>query len=322
MTELVTMDIGGTHARFALAEVEGGKVVALEPATTVKTADYPSFQDAWDDFACSGVRKAPRAAAIAMAGPVHGEAIGFTNNPWVIRPAELNAQLGVDAHLLINDFAAVGHAVANAAPEHFLHLAGANQGLPEGTISVVGPGTGLGVAHLWRDASGYRVIATEGGHIDYAPTDAIDDAILARLRQRHGRVSVERVVAGPGLAEIYATLARLGGKGAREMDEKELWSLATSGTDALAAAALERFCMALGSVAGDLALAQGAAATVIAGGLAYRIRDHIVRCGFVDRYRSKGRFEPLIATLPVKLLTHPQPGLLGAAAAFATGEVS
>ena len=318
MTQLVAVDIGGTHARFALAEVAGGKVVNLGPETTLRTAEYASFQTAWEAFGDSLGGTLPTAAAIAVAGPVQGEIVQFTNNLWIIRPAQVNAKLGVDRHVLINDFAAVGHAVAQADAVHFLHLSGPDKPLPgEGTISVVGPGTGLGVAHVWRDAHGYRVQATEGGHIDFAPLDAIEDAILARLRERYRRVSVERVVAGPGLAEIRATLARLEGRAVLETDDKALWALAMSGDDSLAAAALDRFCLALGSVAGDLALAQGASATVIAGGLGYRIRDHLVRSGFAERYTAKGRFAGMMAGLPVKLIVHPQPGLLGAAAAFA-----
>ena len=318
MTTLVAVDIGGTHARFALAEVAGGKVEHLGPETTLKTAEHASFQTAWEAFGAALGGTLPKAAAIAVAGPVQGEIVQFTNNPWIIRPGQVNEKLGVERHILINDFAAVGHAVAQADAAHFLHLAGPDRALPgEGTISVVGPGTGLGVAHVWRAAHGYRVSATEGGHIDFAPLDGIEDAILARLRERYRRVSVERVVAGPGLAEIRATLARIEGRALLETDDKALWALAMSGEDSLAAAALDRFCLALGSVAGDLALAQGASATVIAGGLGYRIREHLVRSGFAERYCAKGRFAGMMAGLPVKLIVHPQPGLLGAAAAFA-----
>lgn len=320
--ELVTVDIGGTHARFALAEVAKGKVLSLERETTLKTAEHASLQTAWEHFGRSVGRPLPTAAAIALAGPAQGSVIKLTNNPWVIRPALINERLGLHRHILINDFAAVAHAVAQVGPEHFLHLAGPNEPLPLGTISVVGPGTGLGVACLHRDRTGYRVIATEGGHIGYAPTDAIEDAVLARLRQSHLRVSVERVVAGPGLAAIYATLARLENMAVRELSDQDLWSLALSGADGLATAALDRFCLALGSVAGDLALAQGANATVIAGGLGYRIRDHLIRSGFTERYRSKGRFEAMMTSLPVKLIIHPQPGLFGAAAAFASSHSS
>jgi glucokinase len=156
----------------------------------------------------------PRAAALAIAGPINSDSIKFTNNPWVIYPGQLHDRLGVDAVTLVNDFGAVAHAVAHAGPEYFTHLSGPDVPLPEkGTISIPGPGTGLGVAQLWRDGPGsYHVQATEGGHIDFAPLDAIDDALLARLRQRHRRVSVERVVSGPAIVDIYETLAVLEGK--------------------------------------------------------------------------------------------------------------
>ena len=186
-----------------------------------------------------------------------------------------------------------------------------------GTISVLGPGTGLGVAHVWRGGGTYHVQPTEGGHIDFAPIDTIEDAILARLRKRYRRVSAERIVAGPGLVDIYETLAAIEDRPFQPMDDKALWTAGLAGTDSLAAAAVDRFCQSLGSVAGDIALAQGASAVVIAGGLGLRLKDVLVRSGFGERFRAKGRFEAMMARLPVKLITHPQPGLFGAAAAFA-----
>lgn len=316
--QLVAVDIGGTHARFAMAEVEGGRVVSLGEAVTLKTADHPSFQLAWEEFArlCGG--SLPPAVAIAVAGPVGGELIRFTNNPWIIRPALIPEKLGAPDYVVVNDFAAVAHAVAQAGEEHFLHLCGPETPLPEeGTISVVGPGTGLGVAHFWRGGGSYRVNPTEGGHIDYAPLDRIEDAILARLRGRYRRVSAERVVSGPGIVDIYETLASIEGRAIVSLTDKELWTLGTSGEDSLAAAAVDRFCLSLGSVAGDLALAHGASALVMAGGLGLRIKDTLVRSGFAERFTAKGRFESMMAGIPVKLITHPQPGLFGAAAAFA-----
>lgn len=315
--KLVAIDIGGTHARFALAEASGGRVTALGDATTLKTADHASFQTAWEEFArLAG--PLPNAAAIAVAGPVGADVIKFTNNPWIIRPKLINDKLGVEAHTLINDFGAVAHAVAQAGAEHFAHLCGPDIALPDsGTISVVGPGTGLGVAHLWRDATDYHVQPTEGGHIDFAPLDAIEDAILARLRQRHRRVSVERIVSGPGLVNIYEALAAIESRAVVAADDKALWAAGISGDDSLAAAAVDRFCQSLGSVAGDIALAQGACGLVIAGGLGLRIKDVLIQSGFAERFRAKGRFEPMMAAIPVKLITHPQPGLFGAAAAFA-----
>jgi glucokinase len=317
--QIVAIDIGGTHARFALAEVGDGRVVRLGEPVTMKTAEHASFQTAWEAFDALLDQPIPRAAAIAIAGPVSGEVIKFTNNPWIIRPALIKERLNVDAYTLVNDFGAVGHAVAQAEAEHFEHLCGPDQPFAnEGTISIIGPGTGLGVAHIHRHAGGYHVQATEGGHVDFAPLDSIEDAILARLRQRFTRVSTERVVSGPGLIGIYETLAAIEGRAIQQFDDKELWALGMSGEDSLASAAVDRFCLSLGSVAGDIALAQGGfGGVVIAGGLGLRIKDILLRSGFDQRFRAKGRFEKLMAAIPVKLITHPQPGLFGAAAAFA-----
>ena len=318
-TQLVTVDIGGTHARFALAEIAADGAITLGEPITLHTHDHASFQTAWEHFAQLQGGKLPAAVAIAIAGPVGGEMIRFTNNPWVIRPALIPEKLGAARYTVVNDFGAVGHAVARAGAEFFVHLAGPDQPLPAiGTLSVLGPGTGMGVAHVWRDGTGgYRVQATEGGHVDYAPIDSIEDAILARLRQRYRRVSAERVVSGPGLVDIYEALAGMEGRAIQQVDDRTLWGLGTSGADSLAAAAVDRFCLALGSFAGDIALAQGASGVVIAGGLGLRIKDTLIKSGFANRFTAKGRFEGLMAALPVKLITHPQPGLFGAAAAFA-----
>ena len=324
MTELVAVDIGGTHARFALTSIaEDGAITLGEPAV-LHTSDHASFQTAWEEFARLSGRDLPSAVAIAVAGPVGGEVIRFTNNPWIIRPALIHEKLGAERYTLINDFGAVGHAVARAHESDFAHLCGPEEPLPaEGTLTVMGPGTGLGVAHVWRSGKGdYRVQSTEGGHIDYAPLDTIEDTLLARLRQRHARVSVERVVSGPAIVDIYETLAALEGRPFTQLDDRTLWQLGTSGEDSLAAAAVDRFCLALGSAAGDLALAQGASGVVIAGGLGLRIRDTLLASGFAERFRAKGRFAGLMASLPVKLITHPQPGLFGAAAAFAKEHLS
>ncbi len=318
MTEIVAADIGGTHARFAIARIDGGRVVALGDPMTLRTADHASLQTAWEHFAETIGRPLPRAAGIAIASPVSGEVIKFTNNPWVIRPALIDEQLGLDDHALINDFGAVGHAVAQLGTEHFRHLCGPATPFAEnGIVSIVGPGTGLGVAHVLRRDGRYFVSETEGGHTDFAPLDTIEDAILARLRTRHRRVSVERIVSGPGLPEIHAALAAIEGHAVAAIDDKALWTLALDGGDSLAVAALDRFCLSLGAVAGDIALAQGASGVVIAGGLGLRIADRLAQSGFAQRFTAKGRFEALMAAMPVKLVTYPQPGLYGAAAAYA-----
>lgn len=317
-TRLVAIDIGGTHARFAIAEVDGGRVVSLAPEVTFKTAEHASLQLALEAFADQQDEPLPRNAAIALAGPIQGEVLKLTNNPWIIRPALIPEKLNVDRYTLVNDFGAVAHAVARCDAAHLQHLCGPEQDLPAtGAITIVGPGTGLGVAYVVRMERDYHVGATEGGHIDFAPLDAIEDNILKHLRNRFRRVSAERVVSGPGLNNIYGALAILEDRAVTPIDDKSLWTAALEGSDSLAAAALDRFCLSLGAVAGDIALAQGAAGVVIAGGLGLRLAHHLPRSGFSHRFVAKGRFERMMSDIPVKLITHPQPGLYGAAAAFA-----
>lgn len=316
--QIVAVDIGGTHARFALADVGGGKVLSLGEPVTLKTAEHASFQTAWEEFGRQCGAPLPKATGIAIACPIEGEVLKLTNNPWIIRPAMIPEKLNVDAYSLVNDFGAVGHAVAQVPDAFFQHLSGPKGPLPvTGTISIIGPGTGLGIAHILRTSDDYHVNATEGGHIDFAPLDALEDALLARLRKRYRRVSVERIVSGPGLIEIYEALAAIEGRAVQSLGDKTLWALGLSGEDSLAAAAIDRFCLSLGSVAGDIALAQGGAAVVIAGGLGLRIADTLAASGFAGRFAAKGRFEAMMSRIPVKLITHPQPGLFGAAAAFA-----
>ena len=316
---IVTTDIGGTHARFALATIARGRVADLSEPVTLKTAEHASFQTAWEEFGRRTGEPLPRELAIAFAGPVGGELLKLTNNPWVIRPALIGEKLGVERYTIVNDFGAVAHAVGSLDGSAYTHLCGPEIPLPEpGIISIVGPGTGLGVAALLRTGTSYYVIETEGGHIDFAPLDSLEDRILQELRRSFRRVSVERLISGRGLVNIYEALGAIENRPLAIRDERQLWAAAMEGTDSLAAAALDRLCLTLGAVAGDLALAQGAGAVVIGGGLGLRLAEHLPRSGFRDRFIAKGRFERRMDDMPVKLITHQQPGLFGAAAAFAS----
>ena len=319
MIELVAVDIGGTNARFALATVRDDGEIELGEVVILATHAYASLRSAWEAYAERIGRPLPKDGAISFAGPVDGKVLKLTNSPWVLRPELIPSALGLDRYVLVNDFGAVAYAVSRLGPKHLRHLCGPDEPLGRtGTISIVGPGTGLGVAQLHRDARGITVITTEGGHVDFAPLDRLEDQILQRLRDRYRRVSVERLVSGPGLVNLYEALAAIEGRSVvADIDDRHLWQLALSGTDVLASAALDRFCLTLGAVAGDLALAHGAwSGTVIAGGVGARIADHLPISGFGGRYVTKGRFEARMAQIPVKLVTHGQPGLLGAAAAF------
>jgi len=318
VTRIAVADVGGTHVRFAMAEIEGGQVARLSDPVTLNTSEHGSFQLAWQEFGRRAGIDLPNELAVAFAGPVGGDLLKLTNNPWVIRPALIKERLGVDRYTIVNDFGAVAHAVATLGSSDFRHLCGPARPLPrEGVVSIVGPGTGLGVAALVMKGDSYEVIETEGGHVDFAPLDALEDRILVELRRGFRRVSVERIASGRGLWNLYEALGTIEGKGLVFRNEKELWAAALEGKDSLANAALDRLCLTLGAVAGDMALAQGASAVVIAGGVGLRLADILPQSGFHDRFIAKGRFERRMDEMPVKLITHPQPGLIGAAAAFA-----
>jgi len=314
-TEVVAADIGGTHARFALAQIDGGRVLELGEALTLKTAEHVGLPDAWQTFARHVGGPLPRDAALAFAYPVEEDLPQLTNMPWTIDARTLPDDLGVQRHVILNDFAAVGHAVATLGPSHFLHIAGPDIALPErGVVSIVGPGTGLGVGLLIRGDGRCQVIASEGGNMDFSPHDDLDDRLMAALRTRYGHVSAERVISGPGLRDIYAVIA---GAEAPFADDRQLWRAAREGSDPDAAAALERFCLCLGSFAGNVALAHGSGALVLAGGLGLRLAEYLPKSGFAERLVAKGEYRSILEQLPVKLIVHPEPGLYGAAAAFA-----
>ena len=315
ITELVAADIGGTHARFALARVENGRVVELGELLTLSTAEHGGMVEAWRAFADHVGRPLPRAAALAFAYPVENDLPKLTNMHWTIDARTLPESLGIVQHLILNDFAAIGHAVATLGPSHFLHIAGPDTALPEsGVISIVGPGTGLGVGLLIRRDGHYHVIASEGGNMDFSPHDDLDDRLMAALRKRYGHVSAERVVSGPALIDIYAVIA---GAEMPYANDRNLWKAALAGNDPIAKAALERFCLCLGAFAGNIALAHGANALVLAGGLGLRLQGHLLAPGFAERFTAKGEYRSIMEQLPVKLIVHAEPGLYGAAAAFA-----
>jgi glucokinase len=315
--KLVVVDVGGTHIRFAVARLQDGQPPALDHQAIVRTAEFPDLKSAWAHFAATVSEPLPRAAVIAVACPADGPILRLTNIPWTIRTDTLTQDLGLDRALVLNDFVAVCHAVANARHGDFKHVCGPEFVLPtDGVVSVVGPGTGLGVAQIVITGGAARIVPTEGGHIGFAPNDAIDEAILARMRARHGRVSVERIASGPSLVDIYDVMAQRRGITVAPMTDKALWPLALAGADDLAAEALERFCFILGAVGGDIALAQGAHALVIAGGVGLRLADHLHNSGFRSGLIDKGRFRARLESLPVALITTPHPGLIGAAWAF------
>lgn len=313
--ELVTADIGGTHSRFALAQVENGRVLQLGEVLTLKTADHADLVGAWQAFAHHLKRPLPCAAALAFAYPVENDLPKLTNMPWTIDQRTLPEALGIAQYLILNDFSAIGHAAATLDSSHFLHICGPQIPIPQtGVISIVGPGTGLGVGLVIRRDGDYQVIASEGGNMDFSPHDDLDDRLMAALRKRYDHVSAERLISGPALMEIYAAITE---GDVPYADDRKLWQAAIEGDDPAAAAALERFCLCFGAFAGNIALAHGANGLVLAGGLGLRLGKHLPTSGFAKSLVAKGEYKAIMEQLPVKLITHPEPGLYGAAAAFA-----
>ena len=315
--ELVVIDLGGTHARFAVAAIDErtGRPTIGE-VTTLATGRFASLADAWCAFERQSNRHLPRAVAIAAAGPVRGGRVELTNQPWEIDRDAIARSVGFDMVILLNDLEAIAYAIAHARDDELTHICGPEGPLPKnGLTSVVGIGTGLGTAMLVRNGGDVETHAAEGGHMGFAPVDAAEDRLLDDLRKSFGRVSVERAAAGPAIVAVHRLI---GGKGQR--DDRQLWQAALANDDGDAREAANRICRSIGSFASDLALAQGANAVVLTGGLGRRLEPLLGPSGFAERFRDKGRFADDMASVPVKLLTMEQPGLIGAAVAFVSSD--
>lgn len=313
----IVADIGGTNARFACAMRDGDGKVSIAREEKLRAADFPSFEAAYRHYA-ERLDKPVRHGVFALAGPVGRDEVKLTNSPWVLRPASLADRLGLESARLINDFQAIAEGVDKLGPEGFRALSGGGFALPEdGVISIVGPGSGLGVAAIHRVSGQGEIIPCEGGHIGFAPADDIDIHILRVMLGRYPRVSAERLVSGPGLVQIHIALADLAGRAIVPPQQVPLWEAAQSGSDPHAVASMERWLMLLGTVAGDIALAQGASAVVLAGGILPRMGERLDTGLLLSRFRAKGRFETMMHGIPVATVAHPEPGLFGAACLLA-----
>jgi glucokinase len=313
VTRIVVGDIGGTNARFALAEVAGGRVVSLGEPVILPTRDHAGLPGAWQAYSAMIDEPLPRLASLGIAGPVTGGPVGFLNSHWVVYPGTLEQDLGLDQVLLLNDFGAMAHAVHALGSAHFAHVCGPDVPLPEhGAISVIGPGTGLGVAVLQRTEAGPVVLETEGAHIHFAPLNENERLVSDRIEARYGRTSVERIVSGPGLGNIVRAFTP-----ADDRDDAALWQAAIAGEEPALRDGLGLFLDSYGAAVGDLSLTHGAMGVALTGGLTNRLLHLIPDSGFHARFCDKGRYRPRMESVPVKLVTHPQPGLFGAAAAFA-----
>jgi glucokinase len=311
-------DIGGTHARFALSE---GRPAIREPRT-YNVSDYPTLEAIIEAYLNDVGGRRPTLAVLAVAGPVTNGEMEFTNLNWRLSEMALREKAGFSGARLINDFAAQALGAPRVESKGLRRIGPDVTGQAQGTIAIMGPGTGFGLAALAYDGPRETVLATEGGHAGFAPFDEAELEIWRILRRRLGRVSIERVLSGPGLYDIYLALAEINGRAPRLNDEREVHR-AGDGGDELAAGALDQFCAILGSTAGDIALSLGARGGVfITGGVALKLADRICAGGFRDRFESKGRFDSYMRAIPTQLVLEPYTALIGAAALLATLETS
>ncbi|WP_254601004.1 glucokinase [Caulobacter sp. S45] len=310
MSLVLVGDIGGTHARLAVLHLADHRFKA--PPATLACRDHADLKSLLDAYlARLPADCTPLDIAVAVAGPVIEGVADFTNLPWRVSEVDLR-EAGFARASVLNDFEALALAAPRITPADKVAIGSAKARRP-GTVAVLGPGTGLGAAAYCVDARGSAVLVTEGGHMGFAPSDAVELEVWRILARRFGRVSLERVLSGPGLLNLHAALGEIEGGRVECNDAAEVVAAAKSG-DAAALATVRRFCSILGSAAGDFALAYGAVGGVlIAGGIAPRILNVLAEGGFRAAFERKGRLASYLAAIPTEVVTHPYLALLGAA---------
>jgi glucokinase len=300
-------DIGGTNARFAvLADDDIGQIDHLA------VSQYSSLAGAIHGFLANrGDRDRIGAAVLDVAAPIESGRGLLINSLWAVDAAELQAAFGFDRILLINDFEALSHALPHLRESDVTPIA-RGKASPAGSLAVLGPGTGLGMAGVVREGGAVTIVPTEGGHATLPGTTAREDAVIAHLRGRFGHVSAERVLSGPGLENLHAAIAAVDGIAVSAMPAAEITRQALEGSCPVSVAAIGMFCAMLGTVAGDLALMFRARGGVyIAGGIAPRIVDLLARSDFHARFAEKGRFRDYLEEIPVAVIVNPDAAFLG-----------
>ena len=305
-------DIGGTNARFAL--MKGGEIGVIEH---LKVADFPTMTDAVATF----LRRrnqlhAVQAAVLGVAGPIENNCCIITNSRWPIDGADLLKTFGFGAVRLLNDFEAVAWSLPKLKPQD-VNAVGDQRGVAGAPMLALGPGTGFGAACLFfADAAPFAAV-TEAGHATLPVTSAREEQVIAHLRRRFGHVSIERVLSGVGLENLYQALASVDGIGVPERDAAAITGAALDGSCGVSGAALDMFCSFLGAVAGNLALTFLARGGVtIAGGIVPRFVDRLSRSSFRKQFESKGRFESYLREIPTRVVIRSDESFIGLKAFF------
>ena len=315
---LLIGDIGGTNARFAIVDTKPDPELAgFTDAKTLQCADYASADDAIRHYLDDMSLAAPDVICLAVAGPVVNDTVQVTNNHWTLSVADIMADFGIKAVRLLNDFEAVACSIPQMQTGDVTTI-----GLPDRrpdldadfNIAILGPGTGLGTAGLVRRGQAVIPVVGEGGHVGFAPQSQVQVEILNALRNKFDRVSVERLISGSGLENIYWALTRIHGEQRTQLSAKDIFASSGDGSDPRATETTQMFFEILGQVAGDLALMLGAEDGVyIAGGITKRYPRVLQQSGFRQAFENKGRHRALMEQTPTLLITHDEPGLLGAA---------
>ncbi|WP_101757191.1 glucokinase [Oceanicoccus sp. KOV_DT_Chl] len=303
----IVADIGGTNARFAYV-VPGSDL--LQGIKIFPCADFPFFIDAIRTYINQSHFETIANICLAVAGPVEADEIDLPNNHWAFSRSELQSQLTVPV-TVINDFAAQVLAVGSLLDSE-LHWLGAARPSDKQVIAVLGPGTGLGVSAMMPSGN---ILPSEAGHVAFAPVNDHELDLLKILWQRYPRVSVERILSGMGLANLYWANCQMDGL-ERELTAPDITAGARAG-DKYCIQAVNDFCAILGSVAGEVALMVGANGGVyLSGGIIPRILDLLDEDIFRQRFDSKGRFSGICSKIPLAIVLAAQPGLKGCVAAL------
>lgn len=322
---LLVADVGGTKTNLALYTTEKGPNEPLHTGSLPST-NYNDFESLVNDYLAENKNIRVQAASIGVAGPIVGNKATLTNLHWEIDGNKLKKKIGVESLWLMNDLVATARAVPYLDTQD-LYSVFPGKEEPGGTKAVIAPGTGLGVAYLVWDGKGYNAYASEGGHVDFAPTDQLQAGLLTYLQDRFGHVSYERVCSGKGLPNIYDYLKSI----EYEKETIEITEALRAASDPaplivnnglrktggckLCRKTLEIFVSILGAVAGNLALnlmATGGA--YLGGGIPPRIIESIDSENFRKAFLKKGRMTPILERIPVRIILNPQAALLGAAA--------
>jgi len=313
-------DIGGTNARFAIAERADGKT-KLSNFKSLECAEHKDVYAALEAyFGMIGEKPSFDYSVVAVAGPVKDGAIKFTNLDWLVREDLLGETTGARRARLINDYAALAFALPHLEASDVKTIGPVTKGFGD-VHAVMGAGTGFGASVLVGGKYGPYCLSTESGHMSFAPVNDYESEILRFLRKKYGRVTIEMLLSGPGLVNLYQAISSIRGEPAHDLTPAQITHL--DGEDATGSRyTVEAFLDILASVCGDLALAHGATSGMfIAGGVAPRLIKHIDELRFRARMEAKAPMTALVAGIPSSIIIHPYAALLGSANALTDSEI-